>query len=147
MPSSGDTVLVGIYEVELMLGLNQAMDLYMAEYERRYKVKPVLQNKFADATVIKDLIRNIGLDKTCEAIKTYLKMNDDWFVKKCHSLKVLQDNINPVLAKLAKTPVHKPTKAFMVAHVTFCDKCKESFSHVYDANAIPDPPYYCQNCG
>ena len=141
---------MGIYEVEIMLGLTTAIDIYVAEYEKRYKVKPVFQNKGADETVLKDLIRAIGLDKTCDAIRTYLKMSEPWFLTKGHSLKVLQDNINVVNAKAAKTPSQTGKGAVRVLiqkERVFCDKCHAPATKDW-VGTVEDlqKPRFCETC-
>jgi hypothetical protein len=136
---------LGILELELTLGTVTAKEVYIAEYERRYKTQPVFINEQADQTVIKDLIKKVGLDRLTDAIKIYLRMNDDWFVNKNHSLRCLQDNFGKVNAKLANAPA-RTSNELRVSSYYLCDKCKKTFAINWDGKNIFLPPYYCPKC-
>ena len=140
---------MGILEVELTMGLATAMDIYMEEYEKRYKIRPVLQNQLADQTVLKDLIRKVGLDQTTDLIRTYLRMQNPWFLTKGHSLKVLQDSVNLVLAQTAKTPQRgrRGIEVHIQSYRLFCDKCGDPWKEDFIGDVEEfQKPRICEQC-
>lgn len=140
---------MAIPEYEQKMSVETVKGIYEAAYQERYRVKPVYQNLNADQTIIKDLVRAHGLDAVCEAVRTYLKMNNEWFLEKAHSLKVLQDNYARVHVEVGKRPkreTHKVNPNNM-ASPTRCDTCGSVFQLVWNAtDGFPLPPYHCVNC-
>jgi hypothetical protein len=117
-------------EVQLTHQANTAMDVYRELYLARYKTKPIIQSsQFAAAiTIFKDLIRDVGLPRTLDLIRQYLRMNgdQDWYKRQGHNISTFSKNLDAINAA---TPVRATAseKKFYIAIETQCPTCKKYF--------------------
>lgn len=113
-------------EVEISREVNEAMDLYHDLYKRKYGVAPVIPNVGETNTIVRDLIRNVGLARTRQLIEQYLKMDGDngWFSRHGHSLSVMKKNIEAVNAATGSgMKAGGPRQTLTMKIHLSCDKC------------------------
>lgn len=72
---------------------------YCDAYRERYPDNPVIRPQ--DAKALKNLGESLGVEKTKELLRAYLKMNNAWFITKAHDLVTFIQNLNQVQNFLA----------------------------------------------
>lgn len=112
-------------EVQELNAANAVLDEYRAAYRERYKTDPILNVGMA-STIVRDIIRNAGVSRAKLIVRHYLKMsgNDEYFIKRGHTLDVLQRDINLVNANLGAGST-SPSKAIIID--TLCPSCGQYF--------------------
>lgn len=93
---------------ELLKNTDLVIAAYEQAYYARYSKAPLMNKKVGpEYFFIKELTHQVGLEKALKLVIQFVKMNDDWFLKRGHSLIALKDNLNKVdqaLPKESTTP-------------------------------------------
>src|SRR3990167_3210906 len=71
---------------------------YCEAFKGRYGTNPPMMGKAAG--ISKRLVTDIGAARACELVRTYLAMNDQFFVLRRHDLATFESNLNAVAVKL-----------------------------------------------
>lgn len=111
---------------------NIAMSTYRELYVKRYGSEP-LPTGAVGFTILKDLIRRIGLERTLILLRQYLSMNgrNDYYKNSGHSLKVFSEPrvLETLNATAGPTKKDTATRAGVEISVdTRCPHCKRWFS-------------------
>lgn len=67
---------------------------YIDEFKRRYKTGPVLSGRALGQ--IKNVVKDLGVERTENLLRTYVWMNKNWFTQKMHSIDVFVTSLNEV---------------------------------------------------
>lgn len=113
-----------LLEVRQVKDQDRLVEVYVASYEKRYRIKPILSA--VDRTVLTDLNRGLGFARTKAIVEHYLKMDNEWFVTKAHDLDTLKKNLNVINADFGlRTSKPHHGKAVIVT-TAYCDnpKCR-----------------------
>lgn len=124
------------------------LDLYCAEYQKKYSTDPVFDLNNAHLTTIKDIRRMCG-KKSSDIVRHYFQMKDEWFLKMGHSLETLKKSIATINADMGKrgsAGAKVGPKGLALLHNELCDKCGRTFQIPYHLDAYPPPPYICWEC-
>lgn len=118
---------------------------YADEYKKRYGVEPIVIDG-ADLAVIKDITRKLGVQRAALLLRAYVRMNDNQFVEKGHSLYTLKYNIARVNSYLGTKLTQKQTNAGVRIGVSLsCDVCHQYFDWVGAATEL-EAFRCCPNC-
>lgn len=126
---------------------NFLLDLYTKCHERVYKTKPVWPLGNLHLTLIQD-IRRMATDKTPNLIEHYFKMKDDWFVKRCHALDVLKQNLDKVnIDYETKGKNIVRSEALKISTLVICEVCDEKNEWVgFPAELLGTTKRVCMKC-
>lgn len=91
-----------LLEVELVDQANKIYDFYKDTWESRYKTKPITENPASDLTFCKDLVRQLGFDRTRKLVEHFFEVPNKYFQEICHSLDALRKYRNVVNASLGQ---------------------------------------------
>ena len=127
---------------------NKLIEVYKAEYIKRYKVEPIFSMNRSDHQTLAEILKSLGYERSVMAIKQYLKMNgsNDWFTKKGHSLDVLKKDLNLVNAAIQKTISHEPRHGIPIELNFSCDNCFNYFKLRCDASHSFKSKILCPDC-
>ncbi len=127
-----------MYEVEALRGLENVLDAYQKHYRVRYGVSPVIANRTEASLILKELIRAAGETHTLRLIAKYLSMNgdQDWFVRKGHSIEELKRNLSAVNAALGTATRPGASTGLRVSTIVACDHCFKDFNWVGAPNDL-----------
>ena len=128
----------------------ELLDLYVKCYEKRYRVRPILNQGF-DQTTAKDLIREHGYTKASELIEAFLQSEYFTFVTQKHPLGALKKNINVVnvdLEALRRKKGNTSTKALRLRCYRICDTPNCGARDVVWEGFADDfvRPVFCEEC-
>lgn len=138
-------------EVQLTHEANTAMDVYRELYLARYKTKPIIQSaQFAFAmTTFKDLIRDVGLERTLALIRQYLRMNgdQDWYKRQGHNIQTFAKNLDAINAATPNSHTGQQ-KEFLIEIETRCPVCQKFFQLTTSIDKVSDVAYMtnCREC-
>lgn len=138
-----------IVDPEFERKVESVLRRYTDAYEEVHKTKPVSINRGVDRTTIKDILRILGEERALEVVAHYVRMNDDWYVKKGHSLQVLKENLNVVNTSLSKKVLPFGSgQSPLLNSLTPCIKC-DKYQYVLckaeDIERINDT-FICDSC-
>jgi hypothetical protein len=68
---------------------------YCRAWKLRYKTNPPIGGK--PAGLAKQIVKDLGTEKACTLVETFLRMEDYWFLKKRHDLGTFKENLNAVV--------------------------------------------------
>jgi len=74
----------------------EAIKAYAEAYKIRYEINPTITN--ADAGLVKNLVKDLGIAKVTNLLEAYVKISDEWYCKKSHDLKTFQMNLATISA-------------------------------------------------
>lgn len=136
-----------LFEMEIKKSEDRLTDLYIQAYEKRYGIKPVLANNGSDHTILKDLVRQLGFSTISKLVPHYLEMDNEWFVKKAHSLPVLKNEINVVNADygMHASRAVSPSQKMLVSFP--CDGCRKNTAFAVPLNYNWEHKTLCRACG
>lgn len=82
---------------------------YCEAFKARYGTNPPIMGK--DSGLLKNVVRSLGLPRSKELIRTYLAMNDAFFLKRRHDIATFALNLNAVAVKAdtGQTVTHQDT--------------------------------------
>lgn len=78
--------------------VNVFIATYCEHYKMRYGHNPII-GRGKGAGTAKRLVKDYGLTKVCDLVKTYLDMNDAEFISKAHDIQTFEFRIQKVLLK------------------------------------------------
>lgn len=136
-------------EVKSLNESSRVQETYVECYKRRYGVNPIVSTNGTDQTVFKDLARSLGITKACQLVEHYFKMNNDWFVKKGHSVAVLKSEIGVINGALGDKPQQQQALGGMKLRVLlYCDNlgCDVKFTRDVPMNHNFDQSNRCTKC-
>lgn len=118
--------------------------IYSDVYEKRYGIAPIMSSNGSDATILKDLVRQLGLGRTTALVNGYLRMNDEWFIRTGHSLETMKKSIPAINSTLGNT--QPLSKALRLSILRQCDQCEQ-----YKVFVLPMDPDWtkrveCDEC-
>ena len=138
-------------EVELVGQSNLLQDNYIGFYKKRYGVAPIAMS-FSDRSVLKDLVKEVGMTRSVELLEFYLESSgeQDWFVRKGHSLQVFRESIHILNALLGAGSKKRSSRGLMIKIWTTCknDRCPERLLVEGEASEVERLPYsqFCPKC-
>jgi hypothetical protein len=140
-----------ISEAQLSVQAQDLLQHYREAYRRRYKTLPITINVGIEQTVLKDVIRAVGLPRAKEIVSHYLTMpgSKEFFLSVGHTLDVLWRNINQVNASLgAGQSSSSGGWNPRIVIDTRCPRCNCDFKLTGDADAVCRDAYIrpCPAC-
>lgn len=138
-----------MYEVGSLIESSRVQEVYIESYKRRYGVNPIISTNGTDQTVFKDLARTIGVAKACQLVEHYFKMNNDWFVKKGHSVAVLKSELGVINGSLGDKPQQREAaQGLRMRVLVYCDNsgCDVKFERDVPMNHNFDSRNRCTKC-
>jgi hypothetical protein len=138
-------------EVELVGQSNLLQDNYIGFYKKRYGVAPIAMS-FSDRSVLKDLVKEVGMTRSVELLEFYLESSgeQDWFVRKGHSLQIFKDSIHILNALLGPGRKKGASRKLMIKIWTSCknNRCNERLWVEGEASDAEGLPYsqFCPKC-
>lgn len=136
-------------EVGSLIESSRVQETYVDSYKRRYGVAPIISTNGTDQTVFKDLARSLGIAKACQLVEHYFKMNNDWFVKKGHSVAVLKSEIGVINGALGDKPQQQASLGGLRMRVfLYCDArgCDVKFTRDVAMNHNFEQSNRCTKC-
>lgn len=71
------------------------ISVYVKAFKSRYgDTRPDLGGKVRGQ--IKNLIKDVGLNRACDLIQVFLQMEDPWFITKCHDFTTFMTNVQKI---------------------------------------------------
>lgn len=122
-----------LFEVQELRALDVMMDAYKQAFKDRYGEEPYVDD--AGKETLKALFRALakGNPKRIVAlIMAYLEMDDDWFLKKAHSLGTLKQDVNRVLAYLGQKKLTQPT------NIKIMDEADRFLFYIFNTKGLMD---------
>lgn len=129
-------------EIEECKANNKAIDIYLEEFEKRYKVKFIFGNQ--DSLILKDIVKATG-ERAGGIIRAYFKNDDPWFIKHAHSIDVLKKNLNVLNASLGDKK-HGSTKKLLLKDLITCSKCQKYFEWEFTVPEVFNLEPVCDEC-
>lgn len=74
--------------------INVVIAKYCELWKNRYKANPLISGRSAGQ--MRTFTKDFGADKCCELIEAFLRMPDQWFVKRRHDIPTLMNNLNAI---------------------------------------------------
>lgn len=142
MQFSEDERLVACKELDHS---NQLVDEFRDAFRDRYGAFPSISAP--QRTALKDLGREIGFVEAKKYIRTFLKMDRQWFVDRAHDPLVLKKDINAVIAEHSRlNPKEKPVcSGPRFSTELSCDSCFQYFTWTGYAEQLDDKRL-CPKC-
>lgn len=137
---------VPLYNVETVKIGNRVLDAYRSSYFKRYKTEPILSQNGTDQTILKDMARSLGEQRTIDLLEHYLKMDNDWFVKKGHNLETFKREMNVVNSDMGLRASKSGNRSGNIKVFFSCDGCmvhsyiEVPFKYDWDQRTL------CSNC-
>lgn len=75
-------------------GAHELIAEYVKAYKTRYESQPVITQKESGAA--KNVVTAVGRDEGVRLVQAYVSMNDEWFLRRHHSLAEFQSNLSKV---------------------------------------------------
>jgi len=72
----------------------EAIAAYCDAFKLRYDVNPMITRK--DSGLVRNFVKDFGLEKTKSLLEAYLQMNDAWFCTKSHDIPTFATNITTI---------------------------------------------------